>query len=296
MVMFRKCCFLSLFLIFSIICSGFGVVSAVEPSSKVMYVSPQGDDSNNGLTPETAKRNIQSAVYALHCKGKVFIASGRYKENLMIPKRSNIELIGVNKSNTIIDGQDKDICIDISPSSNILIQNLMITNGHAFDSDKYIGMGGGLNIEDSEVTIKNCIITQNKANGHGGGIDIGPDSVVNIENTIISKNTATCGGGIANEGTLTIKNSNVIENNADYVLEDFKRSGGGIFNELDGSLTLISSVVTKNKAEKGGGIYNDKGGVMNIRNSKVVDNISEEGDVNIYNGNYEVENGDDDNN
>lgn len=81
--MFRKYYFISLFLIFSIICSSFGVVSAVEPSSKVMYVSPSGDDSNNGLTPETAKRNIQSAVYALNCNGKVFISSGRYKENLV---------------------------------------------------------------------------------------------------------------------------------------------------------------------------------------------------------------------
>lgn len=208
-------------------------------------------------------------------------------KRILLPKRSNIELIGVDKSNTIIDGQDRDTCIDISSGSNILVQNLMVTNGHAFDSDKYIGVGGGLNIDDSEVTIKNCIITENKANGEGGGIDIDPDSVVNVENTIISKNTATSGGGICNEGTLIVKNSSVIENSADYVLEGFKCSGGGICNEMEGSLTLVSSVVNKNKAEEGGGIYNEKGGVMNIRNSKVGDNISQKGDYNTYNGNYE---------
>ena len=261
-----------------------GVVGAVEPGSKVMYVSPQGDDNNNGLTPETPKRNIQSAVYALHCNGKVFISSGRYNENLMIPKRSNIELVGADKSNTIIDGQDKDICIDIYRDSVVSIQNLMITHGNAYtdnvDDMGELGSGGGVDAGDSDVTIKNCIITQNKANSGGGIFNYG-GSVMHIENTVISKNTADC-WGIDNEGTLIIKDFIITEN---IVKED----GGGIVN--DGSLTLLYSSVTKNKAHRGGGIYNTNNvNILNIRNSKVVDNISEEGNANIYT--YE----DDDNN
>ena len=55
------------------------------------------------------------------------------------------------------------------------------------------------------------------------------------------------GGGISNGGMLTVLNSTVSENAADF-------SGGGIFNR--GTLTLTDSIVSGNGAGAGGGIWN----------------------------------------
>ena len=70
------------------------------------------------------------------------------------------------------------------------------------------------------------------------------------------------GGGIYNDGTLTLTNSTVSGNWADY--------GGGIYN--DGALMLTSSTVSDNPARDGGGIYND--GTLTLTNSTVSGNLA----------------------
>ncbi len=84
--------------------------------------------------------------------------------------------------------------------------------------------------------------------------------------------TGPFGGGIANSGTLTLKNSVVSANRADA----FFIEGGGIYN--NGSLTLDQTDVTGNEAigetsgSAGGGIENDAGGTLIIKQSVISNN------------------------
>jgi len=71
------------------------------------------------------------------------------------------------------------------------------------------------------------------------------------------------GGGIYNAGTLTVENSCMYGNSAQY--------GGAIYNA--GTATVTDSDITNNSATvEGGGIYNNVGAVLFITNSTVCDN------------------------
>jgi hypothetical protein len=63
------------------------------------------------------------------------------------------------------------------------------------------------------------------------------------------------GGGIYNDGTMTFSGCNVTGNTAyDYYRTDglvVHGAGGGIFNDTQGHLTIVSSVVLNNTASNG---------------------------------------------
>ena len=75
------------------------------------------------------------------------------------------------------------------------------------------------------------------------------------------------GGGIENNGTLTISNSRLTNNRANY--------GAGINNT--GSLTLLNSTIDNNTAIYGGGGINADMGTVNIYNSTISGNRAGEG-------------------
>jgi hypothetical protein len=109
----------------------------------------------------------------------------------------------------------------------------------------------------------------------GGGV--ANEGTLSIRDCVISHNSAPglrwppgeeVGGGIRNAGQMTIINSTISENFADHTI------GGGIYN--GGEMTIINSTVSDNGAgidgsgSVGGGIYT--GGEMTIINSTVSDN------------------------
>jgi hypothetical protein len=104
-------------------------------------------------------------------------------------------------------------------------------------------------------------------NGCGGGILNG--GMLTLTNSTVSSNSADYGGGIFNHyGTLTLTNSTVWGNSADD-------GGGGIY-DFWGTLTLTNSTVWDNSADYGGGIFNDYG-VLTLASSTVSDNSANYG-------------------
>lgn len=78
------------------------------------------------------------------------------------------------------------------------------------------------------------------------------------------------GGGIYNNGILTISNSTIKENFAEYSGYD-DHGGGGVFNI--GDLTILDSTVRNNIAtDSGGGIYGTTGSSNIIRNTHIYAN------------------------
>ena len=95
----------------------------------------------------------------------------------------------------------------------------------------------------------------------GGGIYNGGGTVT-VNNSTVSGNSADYGGGIYNRGgTVTVSNSTFSGNSADH-------HGGGIYN-LDGTVTVSNSTFAGNSATNtGGGIYN-YGGTATLKNTIV---------------------------
>ena len=246
--------------------------------SHLIYVTTNGDDKNDGLTPSTAKKTIQNAINTAPQGYTVQVAQGTYTENLKINK--NITLKGNNQQNTIING-NQNTCIDIY-NSNTTIKGFTITNGKA-------ELGGGIHHQIGSLTIQNTTLTQNTAEDGGaihttesntltiqdttitqnnatryvgGGINSQADNTI-IQNSIITKNNARFGGGINSEGKNTIvQNSIIAENNVIAY-------GGGICTF--GRLTVQNSTITKNNATfYGGGIY--AGNILTLQNSTITEN------------------------
>jgi hypothetical protein len=120
-------------------------------------------------------------------------------------------------------------------------------------------------------------------NGYGG---IANEGTLSIRDCVISGNWAEfgepwAGGGIFNEGEMTIVNSTISGNQHDHGL------GGGIYNGCSATLMLVNSTVSRNHGGAdgsgpiGGGIYN--AGEMTIINSTVSGNRAS-GFFDIYGG------------
>jgi hypothetical protein len=86
---------------------------------------------------------------------------------------------------------------------------------------------------------------KHKATCRGGGVS--NSGTLTVLNSTIAGNTADYGGGVANSGTLTVTNSTISDNSARY-------GGGGVANS--GTLRLVRTLVAGNTAPNGPEIVN----------------------------------------
>jgi hypothetical protein len=95
--------------------------------------------------------------------------------------------------------------------------------------------------------------------GAGSVVTIASGASVTISDVSISGGFAQLGAGVRNEGTLTLRDSAIRENNGFGF-----GSAGSIYNSVLGSLTLINTTVSDNIVVDGvgGGIYNRGAAVL----------------------------------
>ncbi len=106
------------------------------------------------------------------------------------------------------------------------------------------------------VALTNLTIRNGKIGGGGGGIlSFGP---LTLTNSTVSGNSADFGGGIDNHARLTIVHSTIVSN-----------TGGGIFNHNNQTLAITTTTVGQNT---GRGLVND-GGTLTLTSSTVAENV-----------------------
>jgi hypothetical protein len=123
------------------------------------------------------------------------------------------------------------------------------------------GSGGGI-YSPSRVTVTNSTISGNFAGGGGGGIAniaVG----VTVTNSTIRDNSAAVGGGIWTRGLSSITGSTVSGNTASL-------DGGGMMITR-GVLTVTDSTISANSAREGGGIFSFEGALA-VNNSTITGN------------------------
>ncbi|HEX4129272.1 MAG TPA: right-handed parallel beta-helix repeat-containing protein [Pirellulales bacterium] len=114
------------------------------------------------------------------------------------------------------------------------------------------------------------------AGGYTGGGGIANAGTLTVSNSTVSGNSAEYGGGIDDyEGTLTVINSTISGNSATYI-------GGGISAESDNeyalyTLTVTGSTLSGNSAADGGAIDTGGPGQAVVSNSTVTNNTATTG-------------------
>jgi predicted outer membrane repeat protein len=181
---------------------------------------------------------------------------------------------GAGAGATFIDGRRLDRVFDVrgtSPSSiAVTFQGLTVRNGLA-DA----GGGGGIQVGDADLVVRDSVVTGNQAGRAGGGISNAArpgTGNVTVVRTLVARNVSGgAGGGIDVEanaqgqgGLLDVRGSTIRQN--------LSGDGGGI---NAGTLTMTASTVAGNTSgSRGGGI---RATTVTLTNSTVSNNSADNG-------------------
>ena len=148
-------------------------------------------------------------------------------------------------------------------------------------STLYGHRGGGIYNVGGTVTVSNSTLSDNLA-GNGGAIR-NSGGTLTVSHSILSGNGSAFGGGIYNDssGTVTVDNSTLINNSAEISHYDGTLGdgdGGAIYNSA-GTVTISNSILSGNVADlSGGGIFNDSQGTVTVENSSsIIGNLGADG-------------------
>jgi|GEM_PF-3162244 len=150
--------------------------------------------------------------------------------------------------------------------SDVTITDSIFRNNHA-------EVGGGIENSATRVTFERLLITNNYAEGDGGGIYNSSSGLFTIVDTTISLNSGQSGGGLANapDNDLIIRRSLFLRNTArtpaiveGEPIED-AGLGGGIFSLADGDSLIENTTFSGNTAAVGGGgLFHDADGPLEL--------------------------------
>ena len=276
-----------------------GTFTTTGAGKSTYFVAASGNDSNNGLSQETAFKTFQHAC-AVAETGDIIAIVGKVpvSGNAAIPAAAGLTIVGAG-SDAILDGEGTTPVMDIrddvegvgEETYDYFFANLTIQN--AFRSAA--GGGGAISI-DAPVKLRfsNCKFLNNKTDclkgnnddtWNGGAIRAnGAD--VEIYNCVFNGNRAFAGGAleILNANSLIVENS-VFKQNSTYV----KGGGARDDNAIGGALVArgCSSTMINNCLFAGNSTYRDAsdgaaggamfvmtadGGNVDVINSAFVDN------------------------
>jgi len=143
------------------------------------------------------------------------------------------------------------------------------------------GDGGAIGANDNtDLIVRNCIITHNTSELYGGGIFSTDARSATIENCIISHNTSErWGGGIR----IRCDEPSIVRN---CIITGNRSEVGGGISARAGNFVVTGCVITGNIAtERGGGISARQYCQLAVSNSIVCDNYAPEGpEIALYNG------------
>jgi len=209
---------------------------------------------------------------------------------------SNVTITGAGAGVTIIDFNDLDRLFEVFSGATVTIRNVTLQDGDAAAANQNGGgirNAGNLTIEDCELsnlsalaggaiatslssnlTIRRTTFTGNASNGgNGGGAIINSGTLVIEESTFESNGAVFNGGAIANIGSsadLTLIGSTLRSNTVPLGTHD----GGGLFN-LNGTVEIISSTFSQNRARNGAGLWVGGGSSMvTLTNSTLSGNLA----------------------
>ncbi|OVE80494.1 hypothetical protein BVY01_00145 [bacterium I07] len=171
-----------------------------------LYVSPDGDNSNSGLSAAEPLKTLSYAMSKINADSSqphtIYLARGMYspstnREFFPIYAKNYVSIEGQSQEQVILDAEGKHRVLLISGKTGVGIKNLTLTGGKipsAQDTDIGRGSGGGVFCGNSNPEFINVTIRDNTAND-GGGMAIANNSSPLLKNVTLRNNTATDRGG-----------------------------------------------------------------------------------------------------
>ncbi|MFD8222447.1 hypothetical protein ACFV2U_54750 [Streptomyces sp. NPDC059697] len=212
-------------------------------------------------------QNLQDAIDAAP-SGATLRVAGTCVGNFTISK----DLTVTGLKDAVLDGNQADTTVAVTGAVQVRLDKLTITNGNG-NGNGFVG--GGIYNGGGEVALTDSTVRDSDAGYFGGGIYNDTGGTVTLKSSTVRDNDGdNDGGGIENDGTVTLYDSTVSSNAANF--------GGGIRNTGGGKLQLVRSTLERNIASgTGGGI--DNGGTLTLDHSRVRNNTANIWGGGIYN-------------
>lgn len=255
--------------------------------SSILYVSSTGDDASGDGTQANPVASFARAFEIIQRQNDASIdyiiyASGIFTQRISIGylPLSSLTIASADGSSAIFDGEDSHqaLLIKSETSFDITLENITIQNGRA-------RQGAGINHQGTGLlTVKNCVVSENKAysetvisddgtettkNANAGGISVTKGSLAVID-TAITNNYAQYNGGaihISSGGTLTISGNSKIEyNTADYT--------AAAISVNNGICTMTGGEISNNSGCKGVALTIQRYGTFILEDGTISNNNS----------------------
>lgn len=240
-------------------CGSTVTVTVSIPPSSIRRVKYHAGGVHDGLTWATAMNTVQEAINASVSGNEIWVASGTYTENIILP--SGIALYGGfagtettrternwTTNASILDGNWAGSVVEVarSAANTTRVDGFTIRNGRAVT-------GGGIYCNQlSSPVITNNIIRDCSADYDGGGVFLNLGSAATVTCNKIINNGAVTGGG----GVRSTTGASVIADN--FILGNSARYGAGV---SCGDTTtasheyVVNNTIVGNAAIRGGGVY-----------------------------------------
>lgn len=231
----------------------------IAQANTIIFVSPNGSDSNSGLSADQALRSITAAIARNPQAGAVIqLAEGNYtattgeKFPLIIPAGVTLRGNPANQGlNVVISGGDRFVSPTFAPqniamlaSNNTTIEGITLTNSNP--------RGYALWLESAKnVTITNNIFAKSTHDG----VFLTGDVSANVSNNVFTQNGAN---GISALGTSTGQ----IQNNT------FDNTGFGLAIGQKSQVAVIANRIVNNR----GGIVISNLSTPTVRNNLIANN------------------------
>ena len=223
-----------------------------------LYVSPNGDNTNSGLSPSEPLQTISWAMTKIKSDStdqkRIYIFSGTYSQAITgdifpINCKDNVSLIGTDKNNTILIGNNYSSLLYIYEKKNVFVKNITLKYGYNNVC------GGGIFIQESNNEILFCNMNIYNCSAHigGGGIFCFDNSSPIFENVLIRNNSSDGGGGVY----ISFNSNPAFINcaiDSNYTITPGWGFGGGISNNVESNSIFINTQITNNVSDDCSGI------------------------------------------
>jgi hypothetical protein len=266
---------------------GAAVLCAVSAFGVEYHIAPDGNDSNDGKSRETAFAS-PTMINSKSVSGNVFhIYPGTYVlTGAVKPAKSEMKILGESDGSgnpVVLDANGIDRGIQCG-QANTTIANLKVINGVTS------GLGGGAYITGEGSLVSNCVFEGNSCTNTGatGTTMIGAGLYAkntDVVDCVFRRNiTVKGGGGLGKEGTGSVSGC-LFESN-DFVEVtgvslNYQCGGGGLCLRTAGTMVRDCTFIGNN-SRYGGAMHGNPGGVSNCA---FTNNTSSTGGVIQMNGN-----------
>ncbi len=251
----------------------------IKPENPTRYYvdSVNGNDSNSGLSWNTAKKTITRCVAEAYDGDTIWVARGTYNESVTIAGVRNMKVLGGFVSGattelsrrpdlnpTIISSQHGYGAVQLEGTTNVIVDGFTVT-GVNRDFESGFTVRGPM----QNTLVKNCIITGNQPlNGAGAGTFIDADRSfieIDFENCTFSNNKAL--GNFSSGGASAGRNAyNAGFNSCKFINNEAPRGGAIQINHPGAIVAVTNSVFAANISANSASIDTQQG-ALTLTNS-----------------------------